>query len=63
LPTSKEDAAINVAALSDPDAQPLSDAELTRLRPAEAASEVARALGLPRRDLYRRAMELRSEAG
>ena len=33
---------------------------LTRLRPAEAASEVAKALGLPRRDLYRRAMEMRS---
>jgi len=37
----------------------LADA-LTRLRPAEAASEVAKALGLPRRDLYRRAMELKS---
>ena len=33
---------------------------LTRLRPAEAASEVAKALGLPRRDLYRRAMEMRA---
>jgi 16S rRNA (cytidine1402-2'-O)-methyltransferase len=36
----------------------LADA-LTRLRPAEAASEVAKALGLPRRDLYRRAMALK----
>jgi 16S rRNA (cytidine1402-2'-O)-methyltransferase len=36
---------------------------LTRLAPGEAASEVAKALGLNRRDLYRRAMELRSEAG
>ena len=36
---------------------------LTRLRPAEAASEVAKALGLPRRDLYRRAMALKSERG
>jgi 16S rRNA (cytidine1402-2'-O)-methyltransferase len=32
---------------------------LTRLKPADAASEVARALGLPRRDLYRRAMTLK----
>jgi 16S rRNA (cytidine1402-2'-O)-methyltransferase len=32
---------------------------LTRLKPADAASEVARALGLPRRDLYRRALELK----
>ncbi|WP_309645167.1 16S rRNA (cytidine(1402)-2'-O)-methyltransferase [Phenylobacterium sp.] len=39
----------------------LADA-LTRLRPAEAASEVAKALGLPRRDLYRRAMALKSQA-
>ncbi|MDB5468070.1 MAG: tetrapyrrole methylase family protein [Phenylobacterium sp.] len=37
----------------------LADA-LTRLRPAEAAAEVAKALGLPRRDLYRRAMSLKS---
>jgi 16S rRNA (cytidine1402-2'-O)-methyltransferase len=40
----------------------LSDA-LTRLKPAEAASEVAKALGLPRRDLYRRAMELKEAGG
>jgi 16S rRNA (cytidine1402-2'-O)-methyltransferase len=33
---------------------------LTRLKPAEAAAEVARELGLPRRDLYRRAMELKA---
>jgi hypothetical protein len=33
LPTTEEDATINAAALSDPDAQPLSDAELARLRP------------------------------
>lgn len=45
------------ASAEDADAA-LADA-LTRLKPAEAASEVAKALGLPRRDLYRRAMELR----
>ncbi|WP_397413631.1 16S rRNA (cytidine(1402)-2'-O)-methyltransferase [Phenylobacterium sp.] len=32
---------------------------LTRLGPSEAAGEVARALGLPRRELYRRALELK----
>jgi len=32
---------------------------LTRLKPADAAAEVARALGLPRRDLYRRALALK----
>lgn len=36
----------------------LADA-LTRLGPGEAASEVAKALGLPRRDLYRRALALK----
>ena len=38
----------------------LTDA-LTRLKPADAAAEVAKALGLPRRDLYRRAMELKQK--
>ena len=37
----------------------LADA-LTRLRPAEAAAEVAKALGLSRRDVYQRAMEMRA---
>jgi 16S rRNA (cytidine1402-2'-O)-methyltransferase len=32
---------------------------LSRLKPAAAAAEVAKALGLPRRDLYRRALELK----
>ena len=32
---------------------------LSRLSPSEAATEVARALGLPRRDLYRRALDLK----
>ena len=41
LPTAEEDAAINAAALSDPDAQPLSDAELARLRPARGRPAVA----------------------
>ncbi len=45
------------ATAADADAA-LADA-LSRLKPAEAASEVAKALGLPRRDLYRRAMELK----
>jgi 16S rRNA (cytidine1402-2'-O)-methyltransferase len=37
----------------------LADA-LTRLRPADAAAEVARALGLSRREVYQRAMNLRA---
>ena len=40
-PTSEEDAAKNAAALSDPDAQPLSDAELARLRPARGRPKAA----------------------
>ena len=46
------------ASAADADAA-LADA-LSRLKPADAAAEVAKALGLPRRDLYRRAMELKS---
>lgn len=34
---------------------------LTRMGPADAAAEVAKALGLRRRDLYRRALEMKSE--
>jgi 16S rRNA (cytidine1402-2'-O)-methyltransferase len=45
------------ATAADADAA-LADA-LTRLRPADAAAEVAKALGLNRRDLYKRAMELK----
>jgi len=41
FPTAEEDAAINAAALSDPDAQPLSDAELAHLRPARGRPPVA----------------------
>jgi 16S rRNA (cytidine1402-2'-O)-methyltransferase len=35
---------------------------LTRAGPAEAAAEVAKALGLPRRELYKRALELKGVA-
>ena len=35
---------------------------LTRLKPADAAAEVAKALGLPRRDLYKRALALKELA-
>jgi 16S rRNA (cytidine1402-2'-O)-methyltransferase len=45
------------ASAEDADAA-LADA-LTRLGPSEAASEVAKALGLNKRDLYRRALELK----
>ena len=34
---------------------------LIRLKPADAAAEVAKALGLSRRDLYRRALELKGK--
>jgi 16S rRNA (cytidine1402-2'-O)-methyltransferase len=46
------------ASAQDADAA-LRDA-LLRSGPSEAAAEVARALGLPRRDLYRRALELKA---
>ena len=41
LPNSEEDASINAAALSDPDAQPLSDAELARLSLALGGPDAA----------------------
>ena len=47
------------ASAGDADAA-LSEA-LTRMGPADAASEVAKALGLKRRDLYRRALEMKGE--
>jgi 16S rRNA (cytidine1402-2'-O)-methyltransferase len=47
------------AAASAVDADAALKDALARLKPAEAAAEVARALGLSRRDLYRRAMELK----
>jgi 16S rRNA (cytidine1402-2'-O)-methyltransferase len=47
-----------VAATAADADQALTEA-LTRLGTADAAAEVAKALGLPRRDLYRRAMELK----
>lgn len=46
-----------VATAEDADAA-LAEA-LTRMGPSEAAAEVSKALGLPRRDLYRRALDLR----
>ena len=48
-----------VASAADADAA-LRDA-LTRLPPGEAAAEVARALNLPRKPLYNRALEMRRE--
>ncbi len=47
------------AAATPADADAALTEALTRLKPAEAAAEVAKALGLPRRDLYRRALELK----
>ena len=41
VPTSEEDAVITAAALSDPDAHPLSDAELAHLRPARGRPKAA----------------------
>jgi 16S rRNA (cytidine1402-2'-O)-methyltransferase len=49
---------VEVAATADDADAALADA-LARLGPAEAASEVAQALGLNRRDLYRRALALK----
>ena len=46
------------AAVAPEDADAALRQALARLGPGEAASEVARELGLPRRELYRRALEL-----
>jgi 16S rRNA (cytidine1402-2'-O)-methyltransferase len=48
------------AAASAQDADAALREALQRAGPSEAAAEVARALGLPRRDLYRRALELKT---
>jgi 16S rRNA (cytidine1402-2'-O)-methyltransferase len=48
----------HVASEADVD-RALADA-LTRLAPSAAAAEVAKALGMPKRDLYRRALQLKS---
>ena len=50
------------AEASEADADAALSEALTRLSPADAASEVARALGLPRKTLYRRALELQGRA-
>jgi 16S rRNA (cytidine1402-2'-O)-methyltransferase len=50
-----------VAAARAADADAALAEALTRLKPADAAAEVARALGLPRRELYKRALALRAE--
>jgi 16S rRNA (cytidine1402-2'-O)-methyltransferase len=47
------------AAATAEDADAALTEALTRLPPGEAAAEVARALGLSRRDLYRRALEMK----
>ena len=49
------------AAASEADADTALVEALGRLSPGDAAGEVARALGLPRRDLYRRALALKGE--
>ncbi|WP_020652567.1 BrnA antitoxin family protein [Massilia niastensis] len=41
LPTPEEDAAITAAALSDPDAQPPTDAELAQFKPARGRGRPA----------------------
>ncbi|MEI9965776.1 MAG: hypothetical protein WDM92_15100 [Caulobacteraceae bacterium] len=50
------------AAATPADADAALTEALARLGPADAASEVARALGLNRRELYRRAVEMKGRA-
>ncbi len=47
------------APATEADAEAALREALERMGPAEAASEVAAALGLPRRELYRRALDLK----
>ena len=47
------------AAATPEDADKALTEALARMSPADAATEVARALGMPRRDLYRRALDLK----
>jgi 16S rRNA (cytidine1402-2'-O)-methyltransferase len=49
--------------LSAADAEAALKEALARLGPADAASEVARATGLPRRELYRRAVAMKAGNG
>ena len=51
------------ASLSAEDAEAALAEAVLRLGPSEAASEVAKATGLPRRELYRRAVELKAGHG
>ena len=51
------------ASLSAEDAEAALAEAVQRLGPSEAASEVAKATGLPRRELYRRAVELKAGHG
>ena len=51
------------ASLSAAEAEAALAEAVQRLGPSEAASEVARATGLPRRELYRRAVELKAGHG
>jgi 16S rRNA (cytidine1402-2'-O)-methyltransferase len=50
------------AAATPEDADAALSEALERMGPADAASEVSKALGLSRRDLYRRALELKGQA-
>ena len=51
------------ASLSAAEAEAALAEAVQRLGPSEAASEVARATGLPRRELYRRAVEMKAGHG
>ena len=54
---------MNDTLLRTGDLRRLEGEAMARLPLGEAASEVAKALGLPRRDLYRQALALKDSAG